>query len=253
MARHPSRLVSQAPAVLALSGLDPSGRAGLLADVIAIREAGAQPRGIATALTSQGQRAFAVSPVPIRVLTAQLRVVLEGSRIRSVKLGMVPDAATLRALWEGLGTLKGFRVIDPVTSTSAGDRLSRLAPGDYLALASGQVILTPNLREAAWLLKNRTPLRSAVQAAAAGRALVERGFGAVVIKGGHGGRTATDVVCLPGGVVHLEGPRLPRSRTRHRGTGCRFASVLASKLALGSSIPDAASQAKELVNRYLSS
>ncbi len=237
------------PTVLALAGLDPSGRAGLLADVATIRASGGVAQGIATALTAQGPQTFATSAVPLRMLGAQIRAVLELGRIDAVKLGMVPDARALRAICAELQGLKALWVVDPVTWTSSGERLSRLKPTDYLALANQRVTITPNLLEAAWLLGTATPLRTVEQAAHAGRELVCRGFGAVIIKGGHRGDGATDVVCQPGAVLYLEGRRLRRSSARHRGTGCRFASALATALVRGRTMADAAWEAKEFVAR----
>ncbi len=240
-------------AVLALAGLDPAGRAGLLADLAVIRQQGSVGYGIATALTAQGRSTFAVKAVPPSILRAQLRAVRELGRIGSVKLGMVPNQATLRSISAELRGLKAHWVVDPVTRTSSGQRLSRLGPADYLALADERWVLTPNLLEAAWLLGTSAPLRTVEQAAQAGRELVRRGFGAVVIKGGHRSADATDVVCQPKAVLYLKGPRLRRDVQRHRGTGCRFSSALATALADGCTVADAAAEAKHLVTRFLRS
>lgn len=239
------------PAVLALAGLDPSGRAGLLADLAAIRESGGAGLGIATALTAQGRTTFAVAAVPPSILRAQLRMVRELSGLRSIKLGMVPDRPALRDICAQLSGLSAFWVVDPVTRTSAGQRLSRLRAADYLALADEKRVLTPNLLEAGWLLSSSAPPRTLEQAAEAGRELVRRGFAAVVVKGGHRSTDATDVLCEADAVHYLRGPKLKRDRTRHRGTGCRFASALATSLARGRSMSDAAREAKACVTRFL--
>lgn len=239
------------PAVLALAGLDPSGRAGLLADLAAIRESGGSGSGIATALTAQGRSTFAVAGVPSSILRLQLRAVRELSSFRSIKLGMVPDRATLRVICAQLIGLDAFWVVDPVTRTSAGQRLSRLRADDYLALADQKRVLTPNLLEAGWLLSSSAPPRTVEQAAEAGRELVRRGFAAVVIKGGHRSTDATDVLCQGDAVHYLKGPMLKRDRTRHRGTGCRFASALATSLARGRDMVQAVREAKAFVTRFL--
>jgi hydroxymethylpyrimidine/phosphomethylpyrimidine kinase len=219
-----------------------------LADVWAIRAGGAEPLGIATALTAQGDRVFQVSPVAPRLLKAQLQTLRELVHIRAVKLGMVSDRASLRAIARGLEGLPGLWVVDPVTRTSRKQRLSKLQPADYLALARRAVVLTPNLEEAGWLV-GRSLGRNAIEEAEwAGHRLVDLGFGAVIVKLG---RLATDVLCQRGETVLLMNSILKR-RSHHRGTGCRFASALAAGLARGLPIAAAAGQAKELVRGYLS-
>ncbi len=238
------------PLVLALSGLEPTGRAGLLADVEAIRLAGGLAAGIATALTAQGQRIFKVSPAPKAVLRAQIQAVRELAAISAVKLGMVWDREALRLILRALGDVAGYRVIDPVTKTSTGERLSTLRPGDYLAAAASNVVLTPNLGEASWLLSAEGSARTAEQAAQMGETLAGYGFAAVIVKGGHLGGRAIDAVCDRSGVEFLEGRRVRRT-VKARGTGCRFASALAVALARGRTMADAAHEAKELVRCYL--
>jgi hydroxymethylpyrimidine/phosphomethylpyrimidine kinase len=235
--------------VLALSGLEPTGRAGLLADLEAIRSAGGLAVGIATALTAQGARTFSVAPVPGNMLRAQIQAVNELEVISAVKLGMVPQAAALRLV---LRTVKstGFWVIDPVTRTSRGQRLSLLRPGDYLAAAAPNVVLTPNLDEAAWLLRREVPARTAEGAAQMGERLAGYGFAAVIVKGGHLAGRAVDVIADRSGVQYLSGARISAG-LRARGTGCRFASVLATALARGETLTTAAREAKRRVRSYL--
>ncbi|HYR56854.1 MAG TPA: bifunctional hydroxymethylpyrimidine kinase/phosphomethylpyrimidine kinase [Myxococcaceae bacterium] len=239
---------TQRPVVLALSGLEPTGRAGLLADLEAIRSAGGIPVGIATALTAQGARTFAVGPVPESMLRAQIQAVSELETIAAVKLGMVHQAAALRWVLRTVKTT-GFWVIDPVTRTSRGQRLSLLRPGDYLAAAAPNVVLTPNLDEAAWLLRRDVPARTAEGASRMGERLASYGFAAVIVKGGHLAGRAVDVIADKSGVQVQSGARI--NTGVRRGTGCRFASVLATALARGETLTAAAREAKRRVRSYL--
>jgi len=241
------------PAVLALAGLEPAGKAGLIADAFTIRELGGEPLAIATALTAQGPGRFGVYRVPPNVVSKQIRALTEQFSLRAVKLGMVPDSRVLRAIRAELGRHQVPWVVDPVVRTSRGQALSLLRPKDYLALASPRVLLTPNALEAGWLLGRRKPVRRLEEALEAGTRLVRQGFAAVVVKGGHLQPTGTDLLCLPDAVLYLRGRKLGRSPSRHRGTGCRFASALATELAKGASIPNAALQAKQFVERFLRS
>jgi hydroxymethylpyrimidine/phosphomethylpyrimidine kinase len=237
-------------AVLALAGLEPAGRAGLIADVLTIRELGGEALAIATALTAQGPTRFSVCRVPPDVLRSQIRALTEQFRLSAVKLGMVPDVRILRTIGAELAPYHVPWVVDPVVRTSRGQPLSALRPKDYLTLASPSVVLTPNALEAAWLLDRRKPVRRLEEALEAGARLVGYGFGAVLVKGGHLRPAGTDLLCLPDAVLYLHGQRLAR-RASHRGTGCRFASALAAELAGGASIPKAAHRAKHFVERFL--
>jgi len=242
--------------VLVLAGLEPEGRAGLLADVEAIRQQGAHPVGVATALTAQGERTFRVQPVPAATVAAQVRAALELGKVHAVKLGMLPDARVLARLGlvytqgrvpDARAIIKHLRaipwVIDPVVRTSRGQQLSTLQPSDYLVLAGLGVVITPNALEAAWLLGVRD-----VAPELAAEQLVSLGFGAAVVKGGHVRGRAVDVVADREGVTRLDGPRLKADR---RGTGCRFASAMAARMAQGAPVREAAAAAKEAVARYL--
>ncbi len=241
--------MSTPPRVLVCAGLEPTGRAGLLADVAAVRALGGAPVAVPSAQTAQGRETFLWQASPGRVLRAQVAAALELGPVQAVKLGMMPGLSVLRALREALADVDPWWVVDPVVRTSRGQVLSRLRPRDYLALAGPQVVLTPNLDEASWLLGGRE-VRSVAEAREAGRALVERGFGAVLVKGGHRPTGAVDVLCLPERDVVLEGTRLPRAQER-RGTGCRLASALAVELGRGRGLVAASRRAKAHVARYL--
>ena len=239
--------VGRPPAVVALAGLEPLGRAGLLADVEAIRELGARPVGIATALTAQGRRRFAVSPAPAALVALQLQIAQREVRPRALKLGMVPDRAVLWAISRAADRSVPW-VIDPVVRSSRGGALSKLSPRDYRLLAAPNAILTPNLVELAWLT-GRDALAGEAELLDAMRELRGWGFGAVLAKGGHARGGALDLL-LAGSGLH----RFPASRMRRlgaRGTGCRLASALAACLARGLPLEVAAARAKAYVRRYL--
>jgi hydroxymethylpyrimidine/phosphomethylpyrimidine kinase len=232
-----------------LAGHEPTGRAGLLADVVAVRALGGVAVAVATAQTAQGTTTFHWEATPARLLRAQVAAALELGPLHAVKLGMVPDPVRLLALREALKDVDAWWVVDPVVRTSKGQLLSRLSVRHYLGLAGPRVALTPNLDEAAWLL-GLPAVRTVEEAAEAARALVAQGFGAVLVKGVHRARGAVDVLCVPGRTRLLTGKRLPRSPER-RGTGCRLASALAVELGRGRSMQAAARRAKALVARYL--
>jgi hydroxymethylpyrimidine/phosphomethylpyrimidine kinase len=239
------------PRVLLVGGLEASGRAGLLADAEAVRARGGVPLLVATAVTAQGRGTFEWTAVAPALVAAQIRAVRELGPVHAVKLGMVPGRAHLAAVRRALRGLRIPWVVDPVVRASSAGTLSALIAGDYLGLAVRHVWITPNALEAVWLLHGSNRPRTSEETRAAAERLLAHGFEAVVVKGGHlRGAEVVDVLASRGGVRLLRGLRLPRARKK-RGTGCRFASALATELAKGRPPIKAARSARAIVRRYL--
>jgi hydroxymethylpyrimidine/phosphomethylpyrimidine kinase len=240
------------PAVLCIGGLDPSGGAGLLADVEAVRAAGGRPIVAATALTVQTRRGVSqVVPIASALVVAQIERLLDDEAPLAVKLGMLGTRSVARSVADCLARSLGRRplVIDPVLRSTSGMSLFQGSPArDYAALLAIGRVVTPNHSEAEQLLGRKLgPSRRAREAAAAELADVS-GL-AIVLKGGHFPGGADDLVFDAGRITWLAGKRLRRSR---RGTGCRFASTLATRLALGDDLVRATRAAKSYVAEYLS-
>ena len=222
--------------VLCIGGLDATGRAGLLADTWAVRAAGAEPLAVATALTAQGGRRFSLNPVPLAVLSAQLDAAF-ASGVDAVKLGMIADRAQLSRVARLVKSAHvRHLVVDPVTRTSRGERLSSLTPSDYHSLASLRPWLLPNVAELAWF-----------RCSAA--SLVEEGFAGVLVKGGD---TAADILVRGFGESVFRSTPVRRDHSRHRGTGCRLASAIAAHLSRGEAPERAIRRARALVLEFLS-
>ena len=246
----PRRRSSGRPRVLLVGGLEPAGRAGLLADAEAVRARGGVPLVVATAVTAQGRRTFAWRTVVPALITAQIHALRELGPVHAVKLGMLPGKGQLRAVQRALEGLRVPWVVDPVVQASSGGRLSGLGRRDYLVLAGSDVWLTPNAVEAAWLL-GLPRLANTHEARRASELLEALGFEGVVVKGGHlPGRGVTDVLAWKGRTRSFRGARLPRG-PEHRGSGCRFASVLATELGRGASVARAVARARAVVRRSL--
>lgn len=241
------------PRVLVLAGLDPSGGAGLLADAETIRAEGGRPLACATAITVQTSRAVRrFQALAAGLVIEQAAALLEeDGPIAAVKLGMLgspENAAAIAELLARDGRLDGVPwVIDPVLKASSGTELGATTTAYAPLLARASVIVTPNVPEAAALAGRPIPTDEA-GLLECGRALLARGPGAVIAKGGHLPGAPVDLVIDLRGVTRLAGVR--RSGTR-RGTGCRFASALATALALGASLDEAARAAKTHVASYL--
>lgn len=243
--------MSAQPSVLVVAGLDPSGGAGLLADADAVRAAGARPLLCAAALTVQTTRAArGFFSVPAEVVRDQVRALAEEERIDAVKLGMLGTAEVAEALAEFAddGPLAEVPwVVDPVLRASSGAELMEGGAAGYGPLLRQGTVLTPNLGEAGALLGGPAPT-SPDEMREAARALLARGVGAVLLKGGHLDGAAWDLLVEAGGERGFAGARIPGDR---RGTGCRLASFLAGRLAAGAALAEGVGEAKEAVAHYL--
>jgi hydroxymethylpyrimidine/phosphomethylpyrimidine kinase len=222
---------SQSKRIVVIGGLDPSGRAGILADVETIYALGATVAAVITTVTAQGGKKFRSEAVTPALVAAQLDAVSASGPVDAVKLGVVPSRAILDVIVRWQRAHEVPIVIDPVVKTSRGERLSQLAPRDFARLSGPRAVLTPNAKE--W---------------ASARASE---FPAVVVKSI---RSGCDGVFVAGQApLLLKGTVLARDPTHHRGTGCRFASVLAVHLALGDTVAHAARAARRYVRKFLSS
>jgi hydroxymethylpyrimidine/phosphomethylpyrimidine kinase len=240
-----------APPVLVVAGLDPTGGAGLVADLEAIATAGARGWAVAAALTAQGRRgARGFEPVSEVMLLAQIDALVDGDRPRAVKTGMLGSAALARALANRLAAPPLRRVplvVDPVLAASSGASL--FDPGDqsvadaYLPLLTRAWLATPNLPELELLTGDDVSTDDAAVRAA--RRIPAR---AVLVKGGHRDGAPVDLLVQDRRVTRLTGRR--RAGTA-RGTGCRLASAIAAYLALGVALEDAVRKAKAQVGKYL--
>lgn len=238
--------------VLVAAGLDPSGGAGLTADLDALAAVGATGWAVATALTVQGPKgASGYEPVGAELLVAQIDALLTGrERPRAIKTGMLGAARIAGALAERFSARDLLRVpvvLDPVLAASSGASLFD-AGGAQPAEALGPLlararIATPNLAE----LHALTGLDVGTddRAVAAARTLPCR---AVLVKGGHRAGAPLDLLVEGRRVTRFTGRRRPGSA---RGTGCRLASALAGLLARGASLEEAVRGAKRVVERYL--
>lgn len=234
------------PRVLAIAGSDPSGGAGIQADLKSIAANGGYGMAAITALTAQNtQGVRGVHVPPVDVLRAQLDALSDDIYIDAVKIGMLADAAVIGAVADWLEKVRPpVVVLDPVMIATSGDRLLDAAAEDALQrLLERAHVITPNLAELA-VLTGRT-LDDWDSALAAGEELSGRTGAAVLVKGGHlSGDTAPDaLIDAAGGIRALfEGSRIVTENTH--GTGCSLSSALATRLAAGASAQEAVAGAR---------
>lgn len=226
--------------VLCIGGLDPAGRAGILADARAVTANGARPLCVATALTFQSsRRVTGYEPVPAKVLWAQLELLLEDEPIDAVKIGQLATAENAAVV----GRLPGHLplVLDtPLVSSSGAPLFPTDMLSAYQPLIHRATLVTPNVPELV-SLSGRSD-----DALAAASALNAK---AVLVKGGHlPGDFVEDRLVIGGAIFRYASPRLPG---RFRGTGCRLASAIAARLAQAAALPDAVDQSHRWLHEEL--
>jgi hydroxymethylpyrimidine/phosphomethylpyrimidine kinase len=241
---------------LSIAGSDPTGGAGLQADLQVFRAFGVHGAGVITALTVQDTaKVHQVLPAFPNVVLEQLRVLLRDLRPDAVKLGMLATDDVARSVELGLRELDARSegrpplVIDPVLAASDGTPLlERRAWGVLQDLIGHATLVTPNLAEAASLTACDVSTDEGVEAAAC--ALVSNlGAGAALVKGGHRDGAPRDLLALrEGGSVSLQWLDAVRIDVGPvHGTGCALASAIAAGLAKGETLVAAVDRARRFL------
>jgi hydroxymethylpyrimidine/phosphomethylpyrimidine kinase len=238
--------VSAQGRVLAIGGSDPSGGAGVQADIKAITALGGYAATAITAITVQNTLGVAaIHAVAPDVVVAQARAVIDDIGVDAVKTGMLGDAATVDAVAALLDGLDAPLVVDPVMAATTGAALIGPAALDALrALIARAALVTPNAPEAERLTGLAVATTDDLRRA--GERLLTGGVRAVLMKGGHvAGESVIDILVTGDGETRFESPRI-ESRHTH-GTGCALAAACATGLAQGLALPDAVAGAHAYV------
>lgn len=239
--------------VLVVAGSDPSGGAGVQADLKTATAFGVYAATAITALTVQNTRGvFAVHQVAPEIIVAQIEAVLDDIGADAVKIGMIGDAEAARAIAKSLDArAKGVPIVlDPVLVATSGDALAGDGVAGVIlsALAPMARLLTPNTDELAALTGRRITTEDDARAAA--RALQARFGVAVLAKGGHlGGDDVVDLLVTGEREIAFSNPRI-RTRATH-GTGCTLATAVACGLADGVALEDAVAHAIQYVREAI--
>ena len=236
------------PDVLMCSGLDPSGGAGLIADVRVVSDLGGRPAGVVTALTVQNTTGVVDSQACDPDLVGhQLAFLLTDVEVRAVKIGMVGSTAIAKAIANALHLTHAPVVWDPILAPTRGSvQFVDAAFGEALtALRPHLTIVTPNKHELFQL--TGLPTGDQTMAEVAARELAKRLDCAVLVKGGHfTGAEAIDLLITATERNELRGPRIEGGEHVH-GTGCALASAIATYLAHGRELVEACQLAKQYV------
>ncbi len=247
--------------VLSIAGSDPTGGAGLQADLQVFRVHGVHGSAVPTALTIQdGLRVCRVLPVFPSVLLEQLRTTLDVIRPAAIKIGMLATDDIVRNVLLSLAPIPDTPVvIDPILAASDGSPL--LEKRAYPALRDlihGRCLLTPNWAEAEIIVDASLPRRKDGEAAAR-ELLANLELEGILIKGGHLDGDPDDLF-----VTRAEGRRdgeiiiewLPGERLKGspvHGTGCALSASIAAGLARGKALREAVVDARLYVRRAIES
>lgn len=245
------------PNVLTIAGVDPSGGAGVLADVKAISANGAYACAVIAALTAQNTLGVTgILAIPPAFVREQIDTLFADVRIDAVKIGMLGQAAVIDAVAERLAHWQPTHIVlDPVMVAKSGDALlERTAIGALRdALLPLATLVTPNLPEAGVLLEARAPDNVKEMRRFAERlreVMTHAGERWVYLKGGHlPGGDAIDLLHDGDRMLELTAPRIETKNTH--GTGCTLSAALAALLPQVPDVPTAASRAKAYVTKAI--
>ncbi len=237
--------------ILSIAGVDPSGGAGVLADVKTISALGAYGMAVVAALTAQNTQAVThIQPIAPDFIGAQIDTLFADVRVDAVKIGMLGQAQVTYKVAERLQHWQAPQlVLDPVMVAKSGDHLLERTAIAALreALLPMATVITPNLPEAGVLLEqspvdNLKDMRRAAERLR--RLLADDGQRWVFLKGGHlPGDDTIDLLHDGDKLIELPGQRIHTPNTH--GTGCTLSAALATLLASNAEVPAAARQAKE--------
>jgi hydroxymethylpyrimidine/phosphomethylpyrimidine kinase len=241
------------PNVLSIAGSDPSGGAGIQADLKTFAALGCYGMAVITALTAQNTRhVLQIHLPPTDFVAAQIDAIFDDVEVHAVKIGMLCSGEIARVVADRLKRRRAPIILDPVLVATSGDTLATpdlidALRDDLMPLAT---LVTPNLSEAAQLADRPVP-RNIAEMQRIAEQLHALGARAVLVKGGHlPGGDATDV--LFDGTSHrpITQPRIETATETH-GTGCTLASAIAAYLAKGLALNEAVEAAKKYLTEAL--
>ncbi|MBZ2187110.1 MAG: bifunctional hydroxymethylpyrimidine kinase/phosphomethylpyrimidine kinase [Bryobacter sp.] len=235
---------------LTIAGSDPSGGAGIQADLKTFHQFGVYGEAVITLLTVQNTMGVeSVETIGTDLVGAQLRAVVEDIKPGAAKTGALGTIEMVERIgWEAARFVFPL-VVDPVMVSKHGASLMAAEAQQRLVslLMPAAALVTPNLPEAAAITGRSVETLAEMREAA--QAIRDFGAGAVLLKGGHLKGEAVDLLVWEGGELELSAPRI---ETRHtHGTGCSYSAAITALLARGASLENAVKQAKKWIHRAI--
>lgn len=235
---------------LTIAGSDPSGGAGIQADIKTFHQLGVYGEAVITLLTVQNTRTVSrVEMMDPELIVDQIRAVIDDIPPLAAKTGALGAAAVVRAVADIAETFQFPLVVDPVMISKHGSHLlleeARTAVRDHLLPRA--TLVTPNLHEAEAL--TGLPVNDIASMRAACEMLQLLGARSVLIKGGHLESLASDVLLHNGTFFEFSAERIDTPNTH--GTGCTYAAAITAELAKGRSLPEAVGRAKRYITEAI--
>ncbi|MDO8420610.1 MAG: bifunctional hydroxymethylpyrimidine kinase/phosphomethylpyrimidine kinase [Parvibaculum sp.] len=251
--QDPNLILSLRGRVLIVAGSDSGGGAGIQADIKTVTALGGYATTAVTAITVQDTLGVHdIHEIPLDIIQAQMRVVLDDIGTDAVKTGMLHSIEIIEMVAEEISerAAAAILIVDPVMVAKGGAALLQANAMDAYkrALMPLAGLITPNIPEAE-ALTGRV-ITTLDQQKAAADALLGLGCDAVLLKGGHmPGTTIFDVLATQDTIEVMSGPRID---TRHtHGTGCTLASAIAALMAQGAPLSDAVDIARDYVTEAI--
>jgi hydroxymethylpyrimidine/phosphomethylpyrimidine kinase len=238
------------PVALTIAGSDPSGGAGIQADLKTFHQFGVYGEAVITLVTVQNtQRVDRVEVLSPELVAGQLEAILEDIPPDAAKTGALGSAAVVRTIARAAASFRFALVVDPVMVSKHGrpllDESAVTALRDELLPCAA--LLTPNVPEAEAL--SGIAIHGPDELRRAAERIRDQGARAVLIKGGHSEGPATDF--LLAGETWCEFPA-PRIATRHtHGTGCTYSAAITAGLASGMALVEAVTRAKRYIQEAI--
>jgi hydroxymethylpyrimidine/phosphomethylpyrimidine kinase len=239
--------------VLTVAGSDSGGGAGIQADLKTITLLGGYGMSVITAVTAQNTVGVqGIREIPARFVEKQIGSVLSDIGADAIKTGMLVNREIIEVVSKKIKQYKVTRVVvDPVMVSKSGRSLLRKDAQDALVqeLIPLAWVITPNLTEASALTGLKVNSLEGMKEAA--RLIHKLGARHVVVKGGHLRGRAIDLLYDGTNYSEVKGPRIESKNTH--GTGCTFASAIATLLARGETVDEAVRKAKTFVTMAIRS
>ncbi len=235
---------------LTIAGSDPSGGAGIQADLKTFHQRGVYGTSVLTLLTVQNtQRVSALEILSPEIVSAQLQAVLEDIPPAAAKTGALGSYEIVRLVGEKARDFNFPLVVDPVMISKHGQPLMTEQARAALAecLLPRAFLITPNLHEAGELA--HMPILDLDAMKEAATKIAALGAGAVLVKGGHLEGDAVDLLYWQREFVCYRSPRISTANTH--GTGCTYSACITAELAKGRNLRDAVQIAKKYITRAI--
>lgn len=238
------------PVALTIAGSDPSGGAGIQADLKTFHQRGVYGTSVVTLVTAQNTvRVTRVETLSPQLVAAQLNAVLEDIPPRAAKTGALGNRAIVDVIAQCARSFGFPLVVDPVMASQQGTSLLPADAAETLReeLLPSALLVTPNLSEASALAGLLVKDLDTMEKAA--RRIAGFGVEAVLVKGGHLEGKAVDLLLWKDSITRFSAERIDTPHTH--GTGCTLSAAIVAELAKGRDLLSAVRIAKQFVTRAI--